>query len=75
MAVKKMRSGAYRVDFRDAEGHRYRKLFPTKHEADAAYEEARRRVRSGEFIAPKKVPTFAEVGAAWLTARSDRRGE
>jgi integrase len=77
MAVKKLSNGQYVADWRDANGKRYRPQFATKHEADAVYEEMRRKVRLGEFIAPKDVktaPTFAEVEARWIATRTDRRG-
>jgi integrase len=72
MAVKKV-GDKWIADFRDSQGNRFRPEFTTKKEADAVYEEARSRIRTGQFIAPKKVATFGKVAADWLATRTDRR--
>jgi integrase len=73
MAVKKLPNGKYVADFRDANGQRYRPQFDTRKEADAALNEARSRIRKGEFIAQAQIPNFGEVARAWLAARASSR--
>jgi integrase len=68
-----MSDGQYRTDFRDANGQRYRQLYPTKKEADAALADNKVKIREGRFLAPAKVPTFREVAQAWLSSRATRR--
>jgi integrase len=73
VAIKKMADGQYRIDFRDANGNRYRKLYATRKEADAALADNKVKIRKGEFLAPAKVPNFGEVAQAWLNSRATRR--
>jgi integrase len=72
MAVKKV-GAKWIADFRDAQGNRYRPQFDTRHEANAAYTHNKEKIRKGEFLAPAKVPSFAEVALEWLASRADRR--
>jgi len=65
MAIKKLASSLYQIDFRDASGKRYRQSFETRRDADKALREQRNQVDKGAFIAPKSAPTFREAAEAW----------
>jgi integrase len=73
MAVKKLPNGKYVADFRDAQRNRFRPQFDTRKEADAALNEAKQRIRKGEFLAPRSVPNFEQCAREWLASRADRR--
>jgi hypothetical protein len=62
MAIKKLKSGWYQIDFRDRQGERHRESFATQKEAKAALDDKRVAVRNGEYIAPKAIPTFKGDG-------------
>ena len=67
MAIKKLLSGMYRIDWRDEEGRRYRKSFRLYKDADRALREKKDQVDDGTFVAPKAAPTFREAAEAWYT--------
>ena len=65
MAIKKLPSGLYQVDWRDKEGHRYRQSFRLYKDADRALREKKDQVDDGTFVAPKAAPTFREAAEDW----------
>ena len=73
MAIKKLKSGRYQIDYRDREGVRHRASFIKWKDAQAAQDETRTKVREGTYIAPKKIPTFGEVALEWIGAKVNRR--
>src|SRR5262249_16259479 len=75
MAIKKLSSGWYQIDFRDSRGDRHRKSFPTQKEAKAALDEKRVAVRSGEYIAPKAIPTFKAMAELWFENKKVNAGK
>src|SRR5262245_61585882 len=72
MAVKPTESGRWQADYRDLEGHRHRKTFDRKKDAEAYERQTKEEIVRGVFIAPKKIPTFREAGEEWLATRADR---
>ena len=73
MAITKMPDGQYRIDFRDANGRRYRKLYDTFKAADVALASVKTKISTGDFLAPKSVPNFDRIAREWLASRSNRR--
>ena len=69
MAIKKLSSGRYQIDFRDQQGVRHRESFPTKKEAQAGLDGKRTAVRNREYVAPAKIPTVKEVAMTWLDGK------
>ena len=66
MAIKKLASGWYQIDFRDRQRERHRESYPTQKEAKAALDEKRVAVRGGEYVAPKTIPTFKAMAETWF---------
>ena len=62
MAIKKLASGWYQIDFRDRQRERHRESYPTQKEAKAALDEKRVAVRGGEYVAPKTVSNIQSDG-------------
>jgi len=75
MAIKKLASGRYQIDFRDRQGERHRESFPTQKEAKAVLDEKRDSVRSGEYIAPKTLPTFKTMAELWFENKKVNAGK
>jgi integrase len=73
MAIKKLTSGHYQIDFRDRDGVRHRESFRLRKDAEAAMDERRDEVRKNEYIPPRSLPTFGEVADKWLESRTNRR--
>lgn len=69
MAIKKLCSGMYQIDFRDRQGIRHRESFDTMKKARAALDENRTAVRNREYVAPAKIPTVKEAATAWLDGK------
>ena len=75
MAIKKLPSGWYQIDFRDRQGGRHRKSFPTQKEARAALDEKNVAVRNGEYVAPKSIPTFKAMAELWFESKKVNAGK
>ena len=75
MAIKKLTSGWYQIDFRDRQGGRHRKSFPTQKEAKAALDEKNVAVRNGEYVAPKAIPTFKAMAELWFENKKVNAGK
>jgi len=75
MAVKKLLSGCYQIDFRDRDGVRHRESYATKKAAEAALDEKRVAVRNGEYVAPKAIPTFKTMAELWLENKKVNAGK
>jgi integrase len=54
-------------------GPRRRVRFRTRKQAERYLAETTERAARGEYIAPAKIPTFAEVAEDWFWSKSDRR--
>jgi integrase len=74
MACVVKRRGKWVVDFRDQEGKRRWETYDTRREADDALAKRIRDVKGATYRAPRDLPTFGEVAAAWLAGRRDRAG-
>jgi integrase len=75
MAIKKLTSGWYQIDFRDRHGARHRESFPTQKAAKAALDEKRVSVRNGEYAAPKEIPMFKAMAELWFEAKKVNAGK
>lgn len=75
MAIKKLSSGWYQIDFRDRGGDRHRESFPTLRDAKAALDEKRVAVRGGEYVSPKTIPTFKEMAELWFENKKVNAGK
>lgn len=75
MAIKKLASGWYQIDFRDQTHQRHRESYPTKKEAQAALDEKRTAVRKREYVAPKEIPTFKVAAGLWFEAKKVNAGK
>jgi len=69
MAIRKLPSGMYQVDFRDQDRTRHRKNFDREKDARAYQDEMRSAVRKREYVAPAKIPTVKEAALAWLAGK------
>ena len=49
------------------------RCFRTRKQAERYLAETTERAARGEYIAPAKIPTFAEVAEDWFSSKSDRR--
>jgi len=72
MAIKKLKSERWQIDFYDQEGTRTRKSFPTQKAAKLAYGSIAGKVHSGEYVAPKNIPTFRVEAEDWFAV--DKKG-
>jgi integrase len=54
-------------------GPRRRVRFRTRRQAERFLTETAHQAARGEYVAPAKVPTFAEVAEDWFRSKSDRR--
>ncbi len=70
--VRKVKDGRWRLDYRDKGGKRYRKFFDQKGAANDACTDLKKAMKDGVFIAPQKIPTFAEVAARWLESKATK---
>ncbi len=66
MACTKKRGDAYRVDWRDKKGNRYRKTFALKKDADDFLADIKVEMKAGTYVAPKDVPTLREMAEQWF---------
>jgi integrase len=66
MAIKKLDSGRWQIDFYDQEGTRTRASFDTQKAAKLALGSIASRVHSREYIPPTKIPTFRAEAEDWL---------
>jgi integrase len=67
--LRKIAGGKYRIDWRDSQGRRYRKFFKTRKEADEHLTGVKNTLKTGTFISPREIPTFAEVAREWLEGK------
>jgi len=74
MAIKKLKSGRYQIDFRDQAELRHRKSFDRLKDAQAELDEKRVEIREGDYVSPKEVPTFGEMARAWLKGKKENAG-
>jgi len=74
MAVKKLKSGRYQIDYRDQNEVRHRRSFDRLKDAQAELDEKRVEIREGDYISPKEVPTFGEMARAWLKGKRENAG-
>src|SRR5262249_61060752 len=70
MAIVKVKSGNFRVDFRDATGRRLRKTFDTLAEARSYNKESLGDISKGDFVAPSSV-TVLDVCEQWYRRKKD----
>ena len=75
MAIKKLASGWYQIDFRDRQGERHRESFATQKEAKAALDDKHVAVRSGEYVAPRSIPSFKDMAALWFENKKINAGK
>jgi hypothetical protein len=75
MAIKKLPSGWYQIDFRDRGGDRHRESYPTLRDAKAALDEKRVAVRAGEYVSPKTIPIFKEMAELWFENKKVNAGK
>ena len=75
MAIKKLASGLYQIDFRDRAGARHRESFALKKDAQSALDKKRTEVRKGEYVAPKALPTFKEMAELWFENKKVNAGK
>jgi integrase len=71
--VRKLGDGAFRVDWRDRAGNRYRKTFELKKEAENFLADIKVQMKSGTYVAPKQVPTLREVGEQWYANKQGQK--
>ena len=64
---------AWQVDFKDRNGKRRARQFPTKREADAFMVKARAEVATGTYVHDADSVTVGEAAAQWLTGCGQRR--
>jgi hypothetical protein len=69
MAIKKLASGLYQIDFRDRTGTRRRESFATMKEARGVLDLRRTAVRKGEYVAPAKIPSVKEAATTWIEGK------
>jgi len=74
VAITKLPSGRYQIDYRDQNGKRHRESFDREKEARAALDDKRIKVRDGEYISPDKIPTFKEMAIQWLEEKKHSAG-
>jgi integrase len=70
MAIKKLRSGKYQIDYYDNEHIRTRKSYDTQRDAKDALANIRGRVRANEYVPERKIPKFSEQADEWLAGKS-----
>src|ERR1700722_1961798 len=73
MAIKKLPSGAYQIDYRDKQGTRSRASYPTMREAKVALANVTGKLSTNEYISPRSIPTFRVQAEKWLESKSTRR--
>ncbi len=74
MAIKKMKSGRYQIDYRDQIGDRHRKSFDRQKDALAELDGTRTEIREGGYVPPKEIPTFGQMAEAWLKGKREDAG-
>lgn len=74
MAIKKLKSGRYQIDFRDQNETRHRKSFARLKDAQAELDEKRVEIREGDYVSPKEVPTFGEMAGFWIKGKRENAG-
>ena len=75
MAIKKLASGWYQIDFRDRQGARHRESYPTKRDAEAELDKKRVKVREGDYIARKDIPFFKAMAELWFENKKVNAGK
>ncbi len=75
MAIKKLTSGLYQIDFRDRQGVRHRESYPTQKEAKAKLDEKHTAVRNNDYIAAKAIPTFKVMAELWFENKKVNAGK
>jgi integrase len=73
MAIVKVKSGNFRVDFRDAAGRRFRKTFNTLKAAREYNHISKGDISKGDFVAPSD-STVKDVAEAWYKHKADSDG-
>lgn len=73
MACVRPYKDGWRLDYRDAEGNRYRRTYERKKDADAAAAKIKTQMGEGSFVAPKKIPTFRQVAEDWFSQKHNYR--
>src|SRR5262249_44739379 len=73
MAIVKVKSGNFRVDFRDATGRRFRKTFTTLAEARSYNKESLGDISKGDFVPPSAV-TVLDAAKSWLARKAESNG-
>src|SRR4030095_13021935 len=59
----------WRADFTDKQGIRHRERFGTKTEAEDYLTEKKAEIKDDTYVAPRNIPTFAELSDEWITGR------
>ncbi len=70
MAIKKLSSGAYQIDYRDKQGVRTRASYPTMREAKVALANVTGKLSTNEYVSPRSIPTFRAQAEKWLESKS-----
>jgi Phage integrase, N-terminal SAM-like domain len=70
MAVNKTLAGTYVVDFRDQNGHRFRKTFARLEEARNYNKQSVGDISKGDFVAPSDIPV-KDIAESWYTRKKD----
>jgi integrase len=73
MACVRKRGDAYRVDWRDKKGNRYRKTFALKKEAEDFAATVKVDMKAGTYVAPKDVPTLRAIAEQWFANKQGQK--
>jgi integrase len=74
MAIKRLSSGRYQIDFRDQRGIRHRESYRLCKDAERALRDKKTKVDEGTFVARKAAPTFEEIAEAWYKDKTQGVG-
>ena len=66
--IRKTKYG-YRADWRDPAGHRYRKTFELKKDAEEFLANTVVAVHGGTYVSPREIPTFRQAADLWLDGK------
>ena len=73
MAIKKLASGNYQIDYRDKQRIRTRASYTTMREAKIALANVTGKLSTNEYVAPRSIPTFRTQAEKWLESKATRR--
>src|SRR5437899_10954242 len=61
----------WRADFTDKQGVRHRERFRTQAQAEDFLTEKKAEIKDDTYVAPRNIPTFGALAAAWCTGRNE----